>query len=246
MAGKAIAAVGVVLGFVCIWVDSLPGQSYWSGDGTIGAFCLVLACLAALSFATGYARRRNGPLFALGAVMLGFYAVVPSILAFSDWDQLRAGAWLGLAAGALVVIGAGSSYFAEPADTTPARPSSGSLSAAAGIALVFPGIFMDVSGGASYWSTSGHSLGVVLLVLAIAAGLAWLATFAGVETHGLDQAVTLVLLGLVAFFPVGAAWRDFGNLDTGAWLALAGGILAAGGIWAARGVTTPRTAAASA
>src|SRR5213593_1185122 len=107
MAGKVIAAVGVVLAFVGIWVDAVPGESYWSIDGTLGAFGLVLACLAAFFFAAGFAgRKANGALFAVGAVMLGYYAEEPAILAFDDWDQTRAGMWLALAAGALIVAGA--------------------------------------------------------------------------------------------------------------------------------------------
>ena len=39
-----------------------------------------------------------------------------------------------------------------------------------------------------------------------------------------------------------AAFNQFGDLDTGAWLALAGGILAAGGTWAARGIEMPQAA----
>ena len=236
IAGRAIAAIGVVLAFVCIWVDSLPGSSYWSGDGTIGAFCLLLACLAALSLVAGYAQTQNGALVAVGAVMLGFYAFVPAVLAFHDWDQTRAGTWLALAAGGLIVIGAGSSYLAARPRSTPGGLSAASLTAAAGIGLLFPGMFLDASGGVSYWETSGHSLGIVMLVIAVAAALAWAATVTGTSTRGVDQAVTLVALGLVAFFPVGAAWGDFGNLDAGSWVAFAGGILAAGGTWAARGL----------
>jgi hypothetical protein len=242
MAGKAIAAVGVALAFVGIWIDSLPGESYWSGDGTIGAFALLLACLAALALVAGF----TGALFAVGAVMLGFYAFVPAVLAFDDWDRTRAGTWIALAAGGLIVIGTAISYLNAPAASTPGGVSAASLTAGAGVALLFPGIFLDASGGESYWSSSGHSLGVVMLVVAGAAALAWAATVAGMPTRGLDQALTLVALGLVAFFPVGAAWGDFGNLDSGCWLAFAGGILAAGGIWAARGLDVPRTAPASA
>ena len=110
--------------------------------------------------------------------------------------------------------------------------------AGAGIALLFPGMFLDASGGVSYWETSGHSLGVVMLVVAIAAAIVWAATVVGIGTRGVDQALTLVAFGLVAFFPVGAAWGDFGNLDSGSWIAFAGGILGAGGTWAARGAST--------
>jgi hypothetical protein len=83
-------------------------------------------------------------------------------------------------------------------------------------------------------------------VLAIVCGLVWAVTLIGVPTRGLDAAVTLVLLGLVAFDPVGAAFNNLGDLQAGAWLAFAGGILAAGGTWAARGAEAPHAAPASA
>ena len=66
------------------------------------------------------------------------------------------------------------------------------------------------------------------------------------NVRGLDWPLTLVLLGFVSFIPVGAAFGDFGTLDAGAWLACAGGILAAGGTWAARGIEMPRMAPAAA
>jgi len=248
MAGRAIAAVGVGLAIAAIWIDVLEGTTYWS-DGTTGVFLLVLAALAALGLAAGYAGRpRNGAVFAAGAVLLGFYGWIPVALAFNDWDQTRAGAWLGVAGAALIVIGAGSAYLASGgASDTPAGLAGPSLAAGLGIALVFPGIFIDSLAGTSYWSNPGlgHSLGIVLLILVIASGLAWAAAVTGRRARGLDQALTLVLLGLLAVYPVGAAFGDFGSLDAGAWIAFAGAILAAGGTWAARGAEMPRTAAAA-
>jgi hypothetical protein len=47
----------------------------------------------------------------------------------------------------------------------------------------------------------------------------------------------------MAVAPVGAAFGDFGSLDAGAWLGLAGGLLAAGGTWAARGGELPHALA---
>jgi hypothetical protein len=247
-AGRAIAALGVVLAFVTIWIDALPGDSYWSGDGTTGAFVLVLAGLAALALAAGYAGHpADGALFAVGAVMLGFYLFIPVALAFDQWDIPEAGTWLGICAGALTAIGAAISYRATGASPgMPAGRSRASLVAGLGIALVFPGIWLDAtSDGDSYWSSSGlgHALGLFLLILAIACGLAWAAGLVGRSVRGLDSALTLVLLGFVSFFPVGAAFGDFGSLDAGAWLAFAGGILAAGGTWAARTEDVPRAAA---
>jgi hypothetical protein len=250
MAGRAIAAVGVVLAFVCIWIDALPGGSYWNGDGTTGAFVLILACLAALAFAAAYIGAAKDALFAVGAVMLGFYLFIPVAFAFDQLDIPEAGTWLAVCAGGLIVIGAGLPYLMSGGmQETPAGVSRASLTAGLGIALVFPGIFLDATtDGDSYWSTTGigHSLGIFLLIVAIAAGLAWAARIAGVNVWGLDWALTLVMLGFVSFFVVDAAFGNFGSLDSGAWLAFAGGILAAGGTWAARGMEMPRTAAAPA
>lgn len=244
MAGRAIAAVGVVLAFVGIWVKAFSfGESYWSFDGTIGAFGLVLACLAALALAADYiGRPANGALFAIGAVMLGFYGWYPAALAFNNWDESRAGLWLAFAGAILIVIGAGASYVTgKAAPDTPAGLSRETLLAGLGIALLFPGLFLDAASGVSYWKLGffGHSLGIVMLILAIAAALAWAAGVTGRGTRGLDQALTLVLLGLVAFAPIESAFGNFGSLDSGAWLAFAGGILAAGGTWAARGGELP-------
>ena len=249
MAGRAIAAVGVGLAIAAIWIDVLEGATYWS-DGTTGVFLLVLAAVAGIALAAGYTgRSMNGAVFAAGAVLLGFYGWIPVALAFNDWDQTRSGAWLGVVGAALIVIGAGGSYLASGgAGDTPAGLAGPSLAAGLGIALVFPGIFIDSLAGTSYWANPGlgHSLGIVLLILAIASGLAWAAAVTGRRARGLDQALTLVLLGLLAVYPVGAAFGDFGSLEAGAWIAFAGAILAAGGTWAARGAELPRAAAAAA
>jgi hypothetical protein len=249
-AGWAIAAAGVVLALVAIWIDSLQGTSYWS-DGTTGAFLLIVAGLAGLALLAEYAggRAASGWAFAAGAVLFGFYGFLPVSLAFDYWDFLDAGAWLGVAGGGLIMIGVGVMYATagRPA-STPAGMASGSLAAALGVALVFPAIFVDSLQGGSYWTFGpfGHSIGIVLLILAIASGLVWAAAVAGTPTWGLDQALTLVLLGLLVVLPVGAAFGDFGSLDAGAWLGLAGGVLAAGGTWAARGGQLPHAAAAPA
>jgi len=134
MAGRAIAAVGVVLAFVCIWIDALPGDSYWSGDGTTGAFVLVLACLAALALAAGYAGRvGNDALLVVGAVMLGFYLFIPVAFAFDQLDIPDAGTWLALAAGLMIVTGAGITLLASGGlEVTPAGGSGPHSSRALG------------------------------------------------------------------------------------------------------------------
>jgi hypothetical protein len=249
LAGRGIATAGAVLAIVAIWIDATPGESYWDFDGTLAGFGLALGIIAALLVAAGYIGAAvDGPLFAVGAVLIGYWGWFPAATAFNHWDDTRAGMWLAFGGGVLIALGAAVSLAAAGRlSSTPAGTSTPALAAGLGIALVFPGIFLDASGGQSYWDGPlGHSLGIVMLILAIVAGLAWAVSSAGMSTHGFDAAVTLVLLGLVAFIPISDAFNNLGDLDSGAWLALAGGILAAGGTWAVRGGEMPRTAAAPA
>ena len=248
MAGRGIAQIGAILAIVALFIDFIPGESYWDLDGTIAAVGLAAAIIAMLLVAASFGgMAADGWLFAVGAFLIGYWGFFPALTAFDDWDQTRAGLWLAFAGGILIALGAGAVIWASGgARSTPAGTTPAALAAGLGIALVFPGIFLDASEGVSYWNASGHSLGIVMLILAILAGLAWAATVTGTATRGLDAALTLVLLGLVAFNVVGAAFGDFGTLDSGAWLAFAGGVLAAGGTWAARGAQLPYAAPAAA
>jgi hypothetical protein len=170
--------------------------------------------------------------------MLGFYGWYPAALASGQWHEAGPGTWLAFGGSALIVAGAWTAQIsAGDARTRPTGLSPEAVLAGVGIALVFAAIWLDVAGNSSYWDGGGlgHSLGIVLIVITAAAALAWGANVAGRQTWGLDQVLTLVLLGLVAFWPVRAAFEQFGDLQVGAWLALAGGVLAAGATWAAHG-----------
>jgi hypothetical protein len=245
VAGRALALIGAVLAIVGIFVTAIFGQSYWDLDGTLAAFGLAVAILAALCVAGSYAGwTTDGWLAALGALMVGYWGWFPAATAFNDWDQTRAGLWLTFAGGIAVLLGAAAAIQAAGgARSTPAGLSPAALVSGVGIALVFPGIFLHAESGQSYWDGPlGHSLGIVMLAAAVLAGLVWAASSAGTGTRGLDVAVSLILLGLVAFDPIASAFNNLGNLQTGAWLALAGGVLAAGGTWAARGIEMPHAA----
>ena len=249
MAARVIAAIGAILAIVGIFLDAFFGTSYWDFDGTVAWLGIILGAAALVLVAAGYARRAmDGWSFAIGAVLVGYWAWFPAVTAFNDWDHTGAGTWLCLGGAALIAIGAGLSLAAAgELHTTPSGASMPTLVGGAGIVLVFPAIFLNAEQDTSYWDGPlGHSLGVTMLVLAIVCGLVWAVTLIGVPTRGLDAAVTLVLLGLVAFDPVGAAFNNLGDLQAGAWLALAGGILAAGGTWAARGAEAPHAAPAAA
>lgn len=249
-AGYGLALIGAALAIVALFVDyANHAGSYWNLDGTMAAVGLgaaIIALVLALAAWTGQSGW-DGWLFAIGAFLVGYWGFFPAVTAFGDWDQTRAGLWLAFVGGLLIAIGAAWAIsIAGGARTTPAGTTQPALAAGLGIALIFPGIFLDASDGTSYWAASGHSLGIVMLILAILAGLVWAATITGTATHGLDVALTLILLGITAFNVVGSAFGDFGTLDTGGWLAFAGGILAAGGTWAARGAELPHAVAAPA
>jgi len=249
MAGRGIAVIGAVLAIVGIFVTAIGGQSYWDIDGTLAGFGLSLAILAALCVVLSYAGgQTDGWLAGLAALMVGYWAWFPAATAFNNWDQTRAGVWLTFAGGIVVLLGAVAAINAAGgARSTPDGLTAPSLASGVGIALVFPGLFLHAEAGQSYWDGPlGHSLGIVMLTVAIIAGLVWAASTAGTGTRGLDVIVTLILLGLVAFDPIGAAFNNLGDLQAGAWLALAGGILAAGGTWAARGMEMPHAAASPA
>jgi hypothetical protein len=235
MPARLVAGAGAVLAIVGIFVDAIQAISYWNFDGTVAWTGIVLGALALLLVVAGAAGRpQDGWLFAVGAVLTGFWAWIPALTAFDDWDQTRAGVWLCLGGGVLVAAGAAAAILTTAgAESTPSGISFPAIVSAVGIALVFPAIFLDAEQGSSYWD--GDGVGILMLILAGLAALVWAATAAGVPTYGLDVALTLVLLGLVAFDPVGSAFNNLGNLEAGAWLGLAGGILAAGGTWSARG-----------
>jgi hypothetical protein len=243
-AGRLAAAVGAALAIAGVFLDGYAGASYWDFDGTLAWAGIVLGAAALLMVAADFAGApTDGWLFAIGAVLVGYWGWLPAALAFADLDQVKTGAWLCLA-GALVVAVAAGAVLVQTgrATTTPKGISLASVLSLVGIALVYPAIFLHVEQDQSYWDGPGglRFFGILMLALTSLCALAWVLTAIGRPTRGADAALTLVLLGLVAFEPVGSAFNHFGDLQTGAWLALAGGILAAGGTWSARAAEAPR------
>jgi hypothetical protein len=250
-AWRLVAGVGAVLAIVGIFLDAFLDASYWDVDGTLARVGLILAGVALLLVASSFAGRRTEAwLFAVGAALAGYWAWLPALTAFDSWDRTGAGMWLCLGGALLVAAGAGAVLVRSgQASTTPAGFSLATAVTGIGIALVFPGVFLDAeqpagAPGWSYWDPPvyGHGVGILMLVLAVASAGVFVATTLGAQTRGLDVGLTLVLLGLVAFDPVWTAFNDLGDLQVGAWLALAGGILAAGGTWSARAGEAPRAA----
>jgi hypothetical protein len=247
-AGRLAAAAGGALTIAGIFLDAFAGVSYWDLDGTLAWVGLVLGAAALVMVVAAFAGLpTEGWLLAIGAALLGYWGWVPAAFAFSDLDQLDTGSWLCLAGAAAIAVGAGASLLLSGrATTTPKGMSLASVLSVVGIALVFPGIFLHVEQDQSYWDGPFglRFFGILMLALTCLCLVTWAVTVIGRPTRGLDAALTLVLLGLVAFEPVESAFNNFGDLQVGAWLAFAGGILAAGGTWSAR-AEAPRVAPAT-
>jgi len=237
--GRVAALAGVALVAVGVSQPAFFSSSYWSTDGTLAWFGLVLALTAVPLALAGFVRARtaDGWLFAVGAVLVGYFGWLPAAIATHHWVGAGSGMWLTLA-GAFLIAAGGAFAVIRSGNlrSTPAGLSSAALVAGIGIALYFPGIFLNADSGDSYWTGPfGHSLGVIMLTLAILTAIVWAATVFVGGTRGADVALTLVVLGLVGYEPVSRALYSFDSLASGAWIAFAGGVLAAVGTWSARG-----------
>jgi hypothetical protein len=140
LAGRGIATAGAVLAIVAIWIDATPGERYWDFDGTLAGFGLALGIIAALLIAAGYTGVAvDGALFAVGAVLIGYWGWFPAATAVDHWDDTRAGMWLAFGGGVLIALGAAVSLAAAgrlsstPAGTsTRSPPGLGSRSSSRG------------------------------------------------------------------------------------------------------------------
>jgi hypothetical protein len=248
VAARIMAAAGAVLAIVGVFLDAFAGVSYWNLDGTLAWAGIVLGAVALLMIVAAFAgASTDGWLFAIGAILVGYWGWLPAAFTFSNLDQVEAGAWLCFAGALVLAVGAGAVLLGSGrATTTPKGISFASGLSLVGIALVYPSIFLHVEQGQSYWDGPFglRFFGVFMLTLTSLCAVVWVLTTIGKPTRGLDCALTLVLLGLVAFDPVDKAFNHFGELQVGAWLALAGGILAAGGTWSARAAEAPAKGAA--
>jgi len=231
--GRGIAAVGIALALVAVWVDFGP-DSYWSFDGSLGGLLLILAILAVLALGAAFMtndRDYDIAYGAIGGIGFGIYLFYPAVLAFDQWDQLDAGAWLGLCS-ALTFIGASIATWSS--DRAVGRPSAaGAVLALIGLGLVVAGLFPSfIDGAGSYWSISGngHSFGVLMLIAVVLEVVAIAAAYSG--TTGVDSAVLLgaIILGAAIAIPDQSAFNHFGNLGAGAWLMGVGGLLVGVGV----------------
>jgi hypothetical protein len=223
--GRRIAAVGVVLGFIAIWLDYASaggGSASYSDDGTILTFLLIALILSAVQLAAG----KDVGAAAAGSAAAGFYLLIPASLGFDRFGYLDAGGWLGVCT-LLIPLGIG---YSRMYDRTPVkRPSLESAAPAIlGRVLCLIAIWLTaLDGSPSFWnlSSSGHALGLLMLVLVLGgAALGAMIAFGSATRPAADWLLMLaaVTFGLFSALLIGNAFGEFGHLDTGAWLAAAG------------------------
>jgi hypothetical protein len=249
LAGRALAAVGIVAGLLAVALDLISGggsTSRYVDNGAVAAFLVVLLSFASylpaeVGLDTGAA--------AAGTAAFGFYLFVPGLFAFNHLATLGAAGWLGVAT-ALIPTGWAIVRVLEREPDTTSRPSSAAKPAvalrdpllapvAAGLSLITAGIWLPaLSGSASYWnaSFSGHAVGLLTL-LAVALNLAALAApFAAGIAIRQDVALLVAAgtFGLVEAELVLSVFNRLGSLGAGGWLEAAGGLLLIAGIVAMR------------
>jgi hypothetical protein len=228
LTGRAIAALGVVLGFVAIWFDIYSGvgsSATYSDDGTVLAFLLIALILCAAQLAAG---REIGAAVA-GSAALGFYLFIPATLGFDKFGYVGTGGWLGICT-VLIPLGIGYSLISGRAGVH--RPSLESAAPAIlGRVLCLVAIWLTALDGApSFWnvSQSGHALGLLMLILVLAgAALGAMTAFGSATRAAADWLLMLaaVTFGLFSALLIGNAFGEFGRLGTGGWLAAAGSIV---------------------
>lgn len=216
--GRGAILIGLICGLLAV---SLPfvseGGSRYADDGTAAAFLIVLLALSSWFPAeVGTARL----CIVLGGAAFGFFLFLPAIFAFDRLGSLGSSGWLGLCT-VLIPVGV---IFAEPLAPSTRDRGLGDALGLLGIVLLLVGIWLPhESGGPSAWneSSSGHALGLLMLLLAVldavllvAPGLADLQVLTAAATFGLLGAPVIIF-----------AFDQLGTLGAGAWLQACAGVL---------------------
>lgn len=235
LAGRAVAAVGIVCGLVAIGlvlVSGAGGELRYTDHGFDIAF--VIGLLAYASYLPAEVGRDTAGGLA-GTAVFGFYLFVPAALAFDRLGNLGPAGWLGLCT-VLIPLGAVIVRAAEHGEHAPRAPRDlRGLAMLPAIALIAVGIWLPIeSGSTSYWdaSFSGHALGILLL-LAVISLLVAIALPARLPADTLDY-LAAATFGLVEAEFVHAAFNNLGVLGSGGWLEAAGGLVMFGAVIAGR------------
>lgn len=245
---RLVALSGVALALAGTWANAWGerGSSLWAIDGTLGGLPFILAVLGGLFLATSFVLRYRWLLPSvsiLGWLLVGYFGFYAAEALPNDLNLLGPAAWLGMSGGAL--MGLSTVSLRSMADWKRRSPSMTLwrfvpwLATAVGTGIVLSSLWFATEAQPSgsnlsdtYWDAAGdHSLGVVMLVLAVSALVALLGALVTrlsvLSTWA--QAASLMLLGISLFVPVFRAFDHFGALRSGAWLALVGSLLASAG-----------------
>jgi len=232
--GRVVALVGLVLGFVAIFINfaSVDGNTVkYSDDGSVLAFLLVALILTAALLAATFAGRDDLEAAAAvaGGAAFGFYLFIPSAFGFNHFGVVDTGGWLGICSG-LIPLGLWYSMSSRPATLNRLSPAL-AIPIIVGRICCLVAIWVTVEIGASYWDLldQGRALPALMLLLVIGGAVLGVATTFGSRPNRLTADGTLILaavtFGLYAAEPIQAAFGDFGSLDTGAWLGAVGGLV---------------------
>ena len=255
--GTATAAVGVVLGFVAIFMDFFSGfghSSKYSDDGSILAFLLVTLILTAILLAAYVGGNESLGIAAAvtGSIAFGFYLFIPGAYGFNHFDVVATGAWLGVCTG-LIPLGLLYARASTPRAVT-SPPLEAALPAIVGRLCCLIALWWVADSGTSYWNLAdkGRALPALMLLLVIGGGALGVMTALQPRTH-LTADGTLVLgamtFGLYEALLIGDAFDEFGSMGWCAWLGSAGALVLLVGVvkvWKAatgRGVRPVTTAA---
>ncbi|HEY5479690.1 MAG TPA: hypothetical protein VIJ84_08770, partial [Gaiellaceae bacterium] len=235
------------------------GLSYWTSWTTRLILLALIAGCAGLLIANVIREEESDRFLAtiggLGMILLGFFLFIPVAIGFGHLSELALGPKFGVAGSALIVLGAlplralGSRRSSRERRGLPFYVTWSV--AVVGSALVIVSLWRETAanpitntaGGRSlginatfphYWSSvglsGGHSLGIFMLAVAIAA-IVFALGDAVLKIPAMGKCAlgaSLLLLGVAIYYPWGylVGFLNISALSTGAGLAIEGGLLA--------------------
>lgn len=236
-----------------------PGITY-SSNSSSTYFLLALVIASAVLLITNVmleGDRFLACVSGIGAILLGYFLLIPVAIGSSHLGDLSLAPKLGLAGSALIALGAAPlralGSFKRSRERRSLIAYAPWLLAAVGLGVVVVSLWQNVAfakvtssgfGGEAprYWSsagfTGGHTLGIFMLALAIV-GIAMALADAVFKIPALGRwalAAALLLLGLALFYPAEFAFHKLSLLSTGGGLALEGGLLASAAALIALGI----------
>ncbi|MGC9974096.1 MAG: hypothetical protein ABSC36_01725 [Gaiellaceae bacterium] len=244
---RLLAVGGIALALAGTWANvwGSQGSSLWV-DGTTGGLPLLLVVVSGALVAINLAFRRRWALpcvSILGWLLAGYFGTTVIQAAPDQLGTLGPATWLGMIGGVLMGLSALSlqsmAAWKRRSPSMTLRRFAPWLATGIGAGILLASLWLTAEAQSSgtkasetYWNSAGdHSLGIVMLVLGASAIVALL----GVLITRLSVlsiwalAASLALLGISLFIPVSEAFHHLGTLRSGAWLALAGSLIASAG-----------------